>query len=135
MIALRKSVENLSFQVGGMNASIYDLKLANNEKSVIYTSTADRGSVVQAGLDKARKWIQGATKSNTVQSKILSDEELGIIKAMDNEKRLVAFITPKINSILSEIGSSLVLVNSEEYKWIKSTSGSSSNYAKPNLFS
>lgn len=65
---------------------------------------------------------------------ILAANDMARLAELENEHELVAFITPHIEKIFSEeVHSTTVVVNSEEYKWLKASEDSNYNL-KPDLF-
>ncbi|KAG7343447.1 protein kinase domain containing protein [Nitzschia inconspicua] len=67
------------------------------------------------------------------QPSILSIDEARALARMRTEHQVVAFIMPYLQDILLEEGNNLSVYNSEEYKWIETSSEPSAFNEKPDL--
>ncbi|CAJ1954078.1 unnamed protein product [Cylindrotheca closterium] len=67
---------------------------------------------------------------------VLTTEQSGSLLQLETEHQVVAFLTPFLSAVFQCNGSSnRVLVNSEEYKWLKTSNDEKSTYSqKPDMF-
>ena len=104
-----------------------------------YTMTADRAtpqysaahiaSRVLPRLKSDSRFIEFEERPG--EASILSAEEQTALSNMENEHQVVAFITPHLSKIFCDF--ELSVFNSEEYKWIETSSETSKYNDKPDL--
>lgn len=64
---------------------------------------------------------------------VLSVEEVSEARNCENEKSLVIFLSPFLQSICNEVGEGMMCLNSERVPWLKTDSGNPHNDLKPDL--
>jgi hypothetical protein len=64
---------------------------------------------------------------------VLSVEEVSEARNCENEKSIVIFLSPFLQSICNEVGEGMMCLNSERVPWSKTDSGNPHNDLKPDL--
>lgn len=124
-------------ELSSMKNEIHELKASQNQivLSPVSSSNADHGKKIMDALkDDANNLIVLPGEGESVlpfeivaQAQAYKDEK-------KLEKELVNLYTPYLEDIVNEIEPLVLLVNSEEYKWLRSSSGHSECEMKPDLF-
>lgn len=68
------------------------------------------------------------------EESVLCDDESAALSLMENEHQVVAFMTPRFESVFSAHKTKFCVYNSEEHRWLKASSEASATYnLKPDL--
>lgn len=93
-------------------------------------------SVTQLGSE----WLEECSTNKCISRFIPLDGQPSVLTEMErnkisvlNERESVKFLTPVFQKLLDHTNNDLVVVNSEDYPWLK-TSGTRANDLKPDLF-
>jgi len=94
-------------------------------------SAALIGGKNKANLMSDNRFMEFEKRSG--EESILSAKELEALSKLENEHQVVAFVTPHLEKIFCNGDIEFSVFNSEQYKWIETTSETSAYNEKPDL--
>ena len=119
------SMERMMNEIGQIHQATVKTDRATPQYSPAHVGNLEKDRLMK---DNRFKGFQG----NAGDARVLSEEQLIELSTTDNEHQVVAYLTPYLEDIVKDTISGAVF-NSEEYKWIETSSETTVYNDKPDL--
>uniref|UniRef100_A0A7S3P7P5 Protein kinase domain-containing protein n=1 Tax=Amphora coffeiformis TaxID=265554 RepID=A0A7S3P7P5_9STRA len=103
----------------------------NTDRATPQYSAAFVGNREKARLKSEKRFNE--FEERVGEESILTDEEQEALSKLENEHQVVAFLTPHLEKVFCNGDVDFSIFNSEEYKWIETSSETSKYNEKPDL--